>query len=68
MRHLLWGVNRSAAGIRHARVQTASVTGERLVCHVDGEPFETSGRIDVRIIPGALTVSGAAGLKPRRGE
>jgi diacylglycerol kinase family enzyme len=67
-RHLLQGVKRSAAGIRHARVKEASVTGERLVCHVDGEPFETSGRIDVRIVPGALSVSGAAGLKPRRAE
>lgn len=67
-RHLLKGVNRSSAGIRHARVQTASVTGDRLVCHVDGEPFETSGRAQVRIVPGALRVSGAAGLSPRRDE
>jgi diacylglycerol kinase family enzyme len=65
-RHLLQGVKRSVGGIRHQRVQTASVAGDRLVCHVDGEPFETSGCIDVRIAPGALRVSGAAGLIPRR--
>jgi diacylglycerol kinase family enzyme len=68
MRHLLRGVKRSTPGIRLERVQTASVTGERLVCHVDGEPFETSGRIEVRIAPGALRVSGAAALIPRRDE
>jgi hypothetical protein len=38
------------------------------MCHVDGEPFETSGRIEVRIAPGALRVSGAAALIPRRDE
>ena len=66
-RLLLRGVRRSAAGIVFARVQTASVAGERLVCHVDGEPFETGGRVDVSIAPGAIRVSGAAGLIPQDG-
>ena len=68
MRHLLQGVKKSAGGVRHERVQTASVAGERLVCHVDGEPFETSGGLGVRIVPGALRVSGAPGLISRRDE
>lgn len=50
---------RPAHGIVRARIQTASVTGDRLQCHVDGETFEATGRIDVRLQPGGLLVAGA---------
>lgn len=51
--------SRPAAGIVRTRVHTASVTGDRLQCHVDGETFDATGRIDVRLQPGALLVAGA---------
>jgi diacylglycerol kinase (ATP) len=60
MRRLMFGVGRPAEGIFRYRVQHASVTGDRLVCHVDGETFETSGVIEVRVAPGALRVAGGA--------
>ena len=47
-----------AEGVHRTRVRIASVSGERLVCHVDGETFETSGELQVRIEPGALRVRG----------
>ncbi len=43
------------------RVRTASITGDSLVCHVDGEVFETRGTADVKIVPKGILV---AGLKP----
>jgi YegS/Rv2252/BmrU family lipid kinase len=45
-----------AEGVWRGRIQSALVTGDRLVCHVDGEPFETSGDLPVRLDPGALQV------------
>jgi hypothetical protein len=35
------------------------ISGDHLVCHVDGETFVTSGTVDVRIEPGAIRVCGA---------
>ncbi len=58
MRRLALGVRRPAEGIFRCRVRQASVAGERLRCHVDGETFETSGTIEVRLAPGALRVVG----------
>jgi len=59
MRRLALGVRRPAEGIFRYRIRHASVAGDRLVCHVDGETFETSGTIDVRVAPRALRVAGA---------
>ena len=53
---------RPAEGVWRGRVRDASIVsiaGARLVCHVDGEPFETSGEISLRLDPGALLVAGA---------
>jgi diacylglycerol kinase family enzyme len=67
-RRLLFRQARPARGIERRRVRTASVSGPRLVCHVDGETFETSGRLDVRILPGALLVRGCSlGVPTSRG-
>jgi diacylglycerol kinase family enzyme len=57
-RRLFLMPHRPAAGIVRRRVRSASVEAPRLMCHVDGEPFETSGRVDVTIRPGALRVCG----------
>ena len=62
MRRLALGVRRPAEGIFRYRLRHASVAGDRLVCHVDGETFEATGVIDVRVAPGALRV--AAGAPP----
>jgi diacylglycerol kinase (ATP) len=56
MRRLAFGLRRPAEGVFRYRVQTAAITGDRLVCHVDGEAFETSGTIEVRVAPKALNV------------
>jgi hypothetical protein len=37
-------------------VKHATVAGDRLVCHVDGETFETSGEVAVRVALGALKI------------
>jgi hypothetical protein len=37
------------------------VAGARLVCHVDGETFETSGVLDVGVRPASLVM---AGMRP----
>jgi len=57
---------RPAEGLTRTRIRAASVYGNPLVCHVDGESFETAGKLDVRIAPGALRVRGiAAGMAER---
>ena len=45
-----------AEGVWRGRIQSALVSGDRLTCHVDGEPFEASGDCEVRLEPGALQV------------
>jgi len=47
-----------AEGVHRQLVETASVEGDRLVCHVDGETFETSGRLKVGVRPASLTIAG----------
>lgn len=49
---------RPAEGVVRLRVQHARIRGDRLLCHVDGETFETSGEIAVEIRPGSLLVAG----------
>ena len=48
-----------ARGITRTRVRSATITGDRMICHVDGETFEASGTLPVRIQPAALTIAGA---------
>jgi diacylglycerol kinase (ATP) len=57
-RRLLFAPGSPADGIAHIRVKQASITGERLQCHVDGESFSASGTLEVRIVPGAIRVCG----------
>jgi diacylglycerol kinase (ATP) len=59
-RRLAIGRRRPAHGISRTQVREATVTGDTLVCHVDGEPFETSGTLNVRVDPLAILVAGTA--------
>jgi hypothetical protein len=54
-----------ARGINRARVTRGSVSGERLVCHVDGETFEATGTIEVAIAPRALSVAVPHTMPPK---
>lgn len=47
-----------ARGLWRGSVTNASIRGDRLMCHVDGETFEASGELNVVIVPGALMVAG----------
>ncbi len=46
-----------AAGVSRVKVQRARVTGDDLLCHVDGETFQLSGTVEVRVKPGAIKVA-----------
>jgi YegS/Rv2252/BmrU family lipid kinase len=58
-RRLAVGVHRPARGVHRMRVQHATIAGDRLVCHVDGETFETKGTVDVKIQPKGILIAGA---------
>jgi YegS/Rv2252/BmrU family lipid kinase len=54
---LVTGTAHLASGVFATRITTASVEAdEPMEFHVDGEPGLAEGRIDVRILPGALKV------------
>lgn len=56
-RHLVTGTAHLAPRVFTARITSASVEAEGpMEFHVDGEPGVAGGRIDVRILPGALRV------------
>ena len=57
-RRLTFSPKTPASGIHRTRVRTARVTSDLLVCHVDGEAFETSGTVEIRVAPAALLVRG----------
>jgi YegS/Rv2252/BmrU family lipid kinase len=50
--------NKPAAGVIRTRVRCADVTGDRLMCHVDGEPFEVNGKAHIRLATAKLLVRG----------
>jgi diacylglycerol kinase family enzyme len=56
-RRLGLGSAKPAEGIDRRRIQSASVSGDPLICHVDGETFRTSGTLEVRVKPGALKLA-----------
>ena len=47
-----------AQGLHRFKVQSASVSGPTLACHVDGETFQASGTLNVRLEPRRLLVKG----------
>ena len=59
-RRLAIGRLRPAEGVRRLRVQSARIRADHLMCHVDGETFETDGEVRVSIEPRALLIAGLA--------
>lgn len=57
-----------ADGVWRGRVNVATIAGDRLCCHVDGETFETEGEIELRMDPGALGVIAASGSRRSAGQ
>ncbi len=55
-RRLFWRSGSPAHGLERSRATRATVHGSALVCHVDGEVFETSGALEIGVRPGALRV------------
>ena len=55
-RRLAFRRTSAAEGVFRDRVQAASIEGDHLCCHVDGEPFEAHGLVEMRIEPAALNV------------
>jgi diacylglycerol kinase (ATP) len=57
-RRLLVRQRSPAEGLYRTRVRAATVSGDALICHVDGEVFEASGKVDVRVVPAGISVAG----------
>ena len=55
-RRLFWNHRRAAEGIERARVVQVTVSADLLVGHLDGEPFEASGSLEIGVRPQALWV------------
>ena len=51
----LWPM-KPAEGVWRQQITAAEISGDRLLCHVDGEPFEATGTLAVRVTPGALQI------------
>lgn len=64
-RRLFWRHRRGARGLERARATRASVRGQTIVHHVDGEVFETSGTLEIRVRPQALLVRTGGPTQPR---
>ncbi len=47
-----------ASGIVRARLREATIVGDHLRCHADGETFDASGTLRIRLQPQALRVVG----------
>lgn len=59
-RRLTWRRLAPAEGVRRSRISSASVHGDVLQCHVDGQTFDATGTLTVRITRGAMLIAGAA--------
>ncbi len=55
-RRLFWRCRTRIRGLERALASRVTVRGATLVCHLDGEVFETSGTLEIRVRPGALLV------------
>ena len=58
-RRLIWRRLAPAEGVRRSRITSASVRGDVLQCHVDGQTFDATGTLAVRIRRGAMLIAGA---------
>jgi diacylglycerol kinase (ATP) len=57
-RRLTWRRLAPAEGVYRARVTSASITGDVLLCHVDGQPFDASGTLRVSVKAGGIRIAG----------
>lgn len=55
-RRLYWRPGAPALGMERLKTRTARISGDHLMYHVDGEPFETTGSIEIRVERQALAV------------
>lgn len=55
-RRLYWRPGAPATGMERLKTRTARISGGRLMYHLDGEPFETTGSIEIRVERQALAV------------
>lgn len=55
-RRLYWRPGAPAVGMERLKTRTARISGDRLMYHLDGEPFETTGSIEIRVERQALAV------------
>ncbi len=55
-RRLFWNRRAPARGLERVRVDHARITGDRIVCHLDGEVFEMSGTLVISVRPLAIRV------------
>lgn len=55
-RRLYWRPGAPAAGMERLKTRTARISGDRLMYHLDGEPFEATGSIEIRVERQALAV------------
>jgi diacylglycerol kinase (ATP) len=55
-RRLFWNHRLPAEGIERARIVRATVSADVLMGHVDGEPFEATGALEIGVHPQALWV------------
>jgi len=60
-RRLLVRQRSPAEGLYRTRITAATVSGDALVCHVDGEVFEMSGAVEVKLVPAGIFVAGMGG-------
>lgn len=59
-RRLFWNCRLEAEGIERGRAARATVRGDALIGHVDGEPFTAFGTLDISVRPQALWVRAGA--------
>ena len=52
----------AAEGVIRARVTSATIRGERMLGHVDGQTFECRGTVSVSVRPGAILLAGSTSL------
>jgi len=64
-RRLAFPSVRPAEGVHRLAIERATVSADRLQCHVDGEPFEAEGTLEVTIRPATLLVKGLVDLDRR---
>jgi len=55
-RRLFWRHRQPAEGLERSRATRATVLADTIVYHLDGEPFEASGSLEIGVRPRALLV------------